>query len=70
VRGPLPHIPLVPTNGITSDTVAEYFAAGAVAVGVGGEVFPAGFTLQHVEDSARRIRAAVDRARGLKPARE
>lgn len=63
VRGPLPHIPLVPTNGITSDTVAEYFAAGAVAVGVGGEVFPDGFTLAHVEQAARRIRAAVDRAR-------
>ena len=63
VRGPLPHIPLVPTNGITADTVAQYFAAGAVAVGVGGEVFPDGFTLKHVEESSRRIRAAVDRAR-------
>ncbi len=63
VRGPLPHVPLVPTNGITSETVAEYFAAGAVAVGVGGEVFPDGFTLAHVEQSARRIRTAVDRAR-------
>ncbi len=64
IRGPLPDIPLVPTNGITSETIHEYVAAGAVAVGVGGEVFPGGFTLQHVENAARRIRLAMDAARG------
>ena len=63
VRGPLPDIPLVPTNGITADTIAEYVQAGAVAVGVGGDVFPARFTLEHVEQAARRIRAAMDAAR-------
>ncbi len=63
VRGPLPDIPLVPTNGITAETIAEYMQAGAVAVGVGGDVFPAGFTLEHVEQAARRIRAAMDGTR-------
>ena len=33
VRGPLPGIPLVPTNGITADTIVDYVEAGAVAVG-------------------------------------
>lgn len=60
VRGPLPDIPLVPTSGPTADTLAEYFAAGACAVGIGGEVFPPGFTLDHVEQAARRVRRAVE----------
>jgi 2-dehydro-3-deoxyphosphogluconate aldolase / (4S)-4-hydroxy-2-oxoglutarate aldolase len=35
IRGPLPDIRYVPTNGVTVDNVAEWFAAGAAAVGVG-----------------------------------
>jgi 2-dehydro-3-deoxyphosphogluconate aldolase/(4S)-4-hydroxy-2-oxoglutarate aldolase len=63
LRGPLPHIPLVPTNGITAQNVADYMEAGAVAVGVGGDVFPNNFTLDHVESAARRLRRAMDAAR-------
>jgi 2-dehydro-3-deoxyphosphogluconate aldolase / (4S)-4-hydroxy-2-oxoglutarate aldolase len=36
VRAPLPHIPLVPTGGVALDQIADYLAAGAVAVGLGG----------------------------------
>jgi 2-dehydro-3-deoxyphosphogluconate aldolase/(4S)-4-hydroxy-2-oxoglutarate aldolase len=64
LRGPLPGIPLVPTNGITAETIPDYVAAGAVAVGVGGDVFPERFTLAHVESASRKIRAAMDGARG------
>ena len=35
IRGPFPHIPLMPTGGISIENVGEYFKAGAVAVGVG-----------------------------------
>jgi len=63
IRGPLPDIPLVPTNGITAATIADYVAAGAVVVGVGGEVFPPNFTLDHVEAASRRVRHAMDAAR-------
>jgi 2-dehydro-3-deoxyphosphogluconate aldolase/(4S)-4-hydroxy-2-oxoglutarate aldolase len=64
VRGPLPEAPLIPTSGPTAETIAEYFAAGAVAVGVGGaEFYPPGFTLKGVEEAARRVRDAVDEAR-------
>lgn len=35
VRGPLRHVPLIPTGGITADTVGDYIAAGATAVGMG-----------------------------------
>lgn len=38
LRGPFPQIPLVPTGGVTLDTVRELFDAGAAAVGVGGEL--------------------------------
>ena len=64
IRGPLPGIPLVPTNGITADTIVEYVEAGAVAVGVGGDVFSKDFTFNHIEEAARRIRHAMDTARG------
>jgi len=38
LRGPLPQIPLVPTGGVTLDTVGPFFAAGASAVGVGSDL--------------------------------
>jgi len=60
VRGPLGHIPLLPTSGPTSENLADYFDAGAVAIGVGPEVYPPGFTLEGVEKAARRLRQAVD----------
>lgn len=63
VRGPLPDIPLVPTSGPTAETLADYVAAGAVAVGLGSEVLPPGFTPEIVEKAARRVREAMDRAR-------
>lgn len=60
VRGPLPQIPLIPTSGPTAETLAEYFAAGAYAVGVGGEVFQTDFTLERVREAAKRVCGAVD----------
>lgn len=35
VHGPMPHIPLMPTGGITVENVGSYIKAGAVAAGVG-----------------------------------
>lgn len=66
VRGPLPDIPLVPTSGPSAETIADYVAAGAVAVGLGSEIFPPGFTLETVERAARRVREAMDRARATR----
>ncbi len=36
LRGPLPQIRLLPTGGVTLDTVADFIKAGCSAVGVGG----------------------------------
>jgi 2-dehydro-3-deoxyphosphogluconate aldolase/(4S)-4-hydroxy-2-oxoglutarate aldolase len=38
LKGPFPDIPLCPTGGVNLDTIAEFVAAGAAAVGVGGEL--------------------------------
>lgn len=38
IRGPLPHIPLMPTGGITIKNVRDFFEAGAVAVGIGSNL--------------------------------
>lgn len=63
VRGPLPHIPLIPTSGPSAETIADYVAAGAVAVGIGREVFTEGFTPESVEKASRRVRKAMTAAR-------
>ena len=63
VRGPLPEVALVPTSGPTSQTLADYLAAGAVAVGIGPEVVSDGFELAEVEAAARRIWSALSQAR-------
>lgn len=66
IRGPLPHIPLVPTSGPSAETMADYVAAGAAAVGVGSEVFAPGFSLGSVEGAGRRLRRAMDGARAAR----
>ncbi|MFA1820809.1 bifunctional 4-hydroxy-2-oxoglutarate aldolase/2-dehydro-3-deoxy-phosphogluconate aldolase [Virgibacillus oceani] len=38
VKGPLSHVPLVPTGGIDVNNLQEYFRAGATAVGVGSSL--------------------------------
>ncbi|MBM7691550.1 2-dehydro-3-deoxyphosphogluconate aldolase/(4S)-4-hydroxy-2-oxoglutarate aldolase [Peribacillus deserti] len=38
LKGPLPHIPLMPTGGINLDNLAAFFKAGAVAAGLGGSL--------------------------------
>lgn len=38
IKGPLPHIPLMPTGGVGLENLANYLQAGAVAVGLGGSL--------------------------------
>jgi len=35
LQGPLGDVPIMPTGGVSTDNVADYFGAGAVAVGAG-----------------------------------
>jgi 2-dehydro-3-deoxyphosphogluconate aldolase/(4S)-4-hydroxy-2-oxoglutarate aldolase len=40
LQGPLGHIPLIPTGGVTLDNAAEFIIAGAIAVGLSSQLFP------------------------------
>ena len=38
LRGPFPDAPLMPTGGVKPENLADWFAAGSVAVGAGGDL--------------------------------
>jgi len=40
LQGPLNHIPLIPTGGVTLENAAGFITAGAVGVGLAGHLFP------------------------------
>ncbi|PLZ84304.1 keto-deoxy-phosphogluconate aldolase, partial [Fischerella thermalis WC217] len=43
LQGPLGHIPLIPTGGVTLKNAQEFLQAGAIAVGLSSELFPKQF---------------------------
>lgn len=64
IRGPLNHIPLIATGGVTPQNIADYFEAGASAVGVGSSLLPKdalakGNTEEIARCAARFVQAAV-----------
>lgn len=67
LRGPFPELALVPTGGVSATNVAEWLAAGAAAVGVGGELCPAAAMragrFDEITARARELVAAVGLAR-------
>ena len=40
LQGPLGQIPFIPTGGVTLENAKEFIAAGAIAVGLSGQLFP------------------------------
>jgi 2-dehydro-3-deoxyphosphogluconate aldolase / (4S)-4-hydroxy-2-oxoglutarate aldolase len=42
LQAPLGYIPLIPTGGVTLENAKDYLGAGAIAVGLAGELFPKG----------------------------
>jgi len=40
LKAPFPYIPMMPTGGVSSGNVAEWFATGVIAVGAGSELCP------------------------------
>lgn len=66
LRGPLPHIPLIPTGGVAIEHIGDYLAAGAAAVGLGGPLIGdalEGGSLERLHDRARAALAAAREAR-------
>jgi 2-dehydro-3-deoxyphosphogluconate aldolase/(4S)-4-hydroxy-2-oxoglutarate aldolase len=67
VRGPLPNIPLMPTSGVDASNVAEWFRAGAVAVGAVGSVFdPALIRKGAWDELTQRAREFMDAVRAAR----
>jgi 2-dehydro-3-deoxyphosphogluconate aldolase/(4S)-4-hydroxy-2-oxoglutarate aldolase len=67
VRGPLPQIPIMPTSGVDSSNVAEWFRAGAVAVGAVGSVFdPALIRNGDWSELIRRAREFIEAVRAAR----
>ncbi len=67
VRGPLPQIPIMPTSGVDASNVAEWFRAGAVAVGAVSSVLDPELMRNgdwdKITERAREFIAAVNAAR-------
>lgn len=67
MRGPLPHIKLMPTGGVTRQNAGDWIKAGAVAIGVGTALVDATAIAERRFDaitaSAREFIAAVAAAR-------
>jgi 2-dehydro-3-deoxyphosphogluconate aldolase/(4S)-4-hydroxy-2-oxoglutarate aldolase len=67
LKGPFPQIPLVPTGGVNLNTAAEFIEAGAVALGIGGELVQAeALRLNKPEiivETARKFLAIIKQAR-------
>lgn len=66
LRGPFPDVALMPTGGVTPDNLDAWFAAGAVAVGAGGDLVSgadlASGRYDEVERKARLFASAGSRA--------
>lgn len=64
LRGPFPDIPMMPTGGVTADSVRAWFAAGAFALGAGSELCPPAWAKEgRFEDITRRAEAFVQQVR-------
>lgn len=67
LRGPFPQIPFVPTGGVNLNTAAEFLEAGAVALGVSGELVQAEALKANkpevIVENARKFLAIVQHAR-------
>jgi 2-dehydro-3-deoxyphosphogluconate aldolase/(4S)-4-hydroxy-2-oxoglutarate aldolase len=67
LKGPLPHIEMIPTGGVNLETAGEFLKAGACAVAVGGELVDAKLIKENrydeMEARAQQYLQAIARAR-------
>ena len=63
LQGPIGHIPLIPTGGVTVVNAPDFLAAGAIAVGIAGSLFPQAEILQadwqSIRDRASKLVMSV-----------
>jgi 2-dehydro-3-deoxyphosphogluconate aldolase/(4S)-4-hydroxy-2-oxoglutarate aldolase len=67
LKGPFPHIPLMPTGGVSASNVGEWFKAGVFGVGAGSELCPPNLAKEGKFDEiikiARQFVKAVEEAK-------
>jgi 2-dehydro-3-deoxyphosphogluconate aldolase / (4S)-4-hydroxy-2-oxoglutarate aldolase len=61
IRGPLPHIPLMPTGGVTISNVGSFFKAGAAVVGIGSDLVNTRLEMnnEHLRQLSEKAKAFV-----------
>lgn len=59
LRGPFPELFFMPTGGVSAENLEEWFAAGAVAVGMGSSLV--GPSLERTREQARLVQVALAR---------
>ncbi len=68
LKGPFPQIEMMPTGGVSLETIGDFFKAGACAVGVGAELVDGALLkagrFDEIENRARQFLAAAAKARG------
>ncbi len=65
LRAPLPQAPLMPTGGVSVDNLAEWFANGALAVGIGSSLTGPAASGDYAAVTAR-ARAFVERMEAIR----
>ncbi len=67
LRGPLPHIRMMPTGGVNLETAADFLRAGACALGIGGSLVEpqavAKGNMERITELARQYVQIVQRTR-------
>ncbi len=67
LKGPFPHIEMIPTGGVNLETAGEFLKSGACAVAVGGELVDAKSIKENrydvIEERARQYLAVIAKAR-------
>jgi 2-dehydro-3-deoxyphosphogluconate aldolase/(4S)-4-hydroxy-2-oxoglutarate aldolase len=67
LQGPMPHVKLMPTGGVSLDNAGRWIEAGARVVGVGSALLDeqalAAGDFDQITDNARTLRRSIDAAR-------
>ena len=67
LKGPFPDIPMMPTGGVSSENLRDWFMVGAFAVGAGSNLCPKTLALagefDQITDIARKYIDAIEEAR-------
>lgn len=70
LKAPFPEVPLIASGGVTRHTAAEFIAAGASALGIGGELIPREAVhlrnTEWIHELAHRFKHLIAEARQLK----